>query len=67
MIRSGHGGEVGRAGKCSSPDPYHGSLFHYYWPLYSGHTSRQSLEVYSRLAIGEAQEEYDKAIRHVPV
>ncbi len=34
---------------------------------YSGHTSRQSLEVYSRLAIEEAQEEYDKAIGHFPV
>lgn len=34
---------------------------------YSGHASRQSLEVYSRLAIGEAQQEYDKAIGHFPV
>ena len=29
---------------------------------YSGHASRQSLEIYSRLAIGEAQAEYDRAI-----
>ncbi len=34
---------------------------------YSGHASRQSLEVYSGLAIGDAQEEYDKAIGHFPV
>jgi hypothetical protein len=33
----------------------------------SGHASRQSPEVYSRLAIGEAQEEYDKAIGRFPV
>ena len=34
---------------------------------YSGHASRQSLEVYSRLAIGEAQEEYDRVIGRFPV
>jgi integrase/recombinase XerD len=34
---------------------------------YSGHASRQSLEVYSRLAIGEAQAAYDEVIRRVPV
>ena len=27
---------------------------------YSGHASRQSLEIYSRLAIGEAQQQYDQ-------
>lgn len=34
---------------------------------YSGHASRQSLEVYSRLAIGEAQEAYDRVIDDFPV
>jgi integrase/recombinase XerD len=34
---------------------------------YSGHASRQSLEVYSRLAIGEAQEAYDQVIDDFPV
>lgn len=34
---------------------------------YSGHASRQSLEIYSRLAIGEAQAAYDEVIRHFPV
>jgi integrase/recombinase XerD len=34
---------------------------------YSGHASRQSLEIYSRLAIGEAQAAYDEAIRRFPV
>jgi integrase/recombinase XerD len=34
---------------------------------YSGHASRQSLEIYSRLAIGEAQQEYEQAIGRFPV
>jgi len=34
---------------------------------YSGHASRQSLEIYSRLAIGEAQEEYDRVIGRFPI
>jgi integrase/recombinase XerD len=34
---------------------------------YSGHASRQSLEIYSRLAIGEAQAAYEAAIRRFPV
>ncbi|MBD2564269.1 MULTISPECIES: site-specific integrase [Nostoc] len=34
---------------------------------YSGHSSRQSLEVYSRLSIGEAQKEYDSVIGRFPV
>jgi integrase/recombinase XerD len=34
---------------------------------YSGHASRQSLEVYSRLAIEDAQAEYDQAIGRFPV
>lgn len=34
---------------------------------YSGHASRQSLEVYSRLAITEAQAEYDQVIGRFPV
>ncbi len=33
---------------------------------YSGHASRQSLEIYSRLAIEEAQEEYDRVIGRFP-
>jgi integrase/recombinase XerD len=34
---------------------------------YSGHAKRQSLEVYSRLAIGDAQREYDHVIGKFPV
>ena len=34
---------------------------------YSGHTKRESLEVYSRLAIGEAQQQYDQVIGRFPV
>jgi integrase/recombinase XerD len=34
---------------------------------YSGHSSRQSLEVYSRLSIGEAQEAYDQVMGKFPV
>jgi integrase/recombinase XerD len=34
---------------------------------YSGHASRQSLEVYSRLALPEAQHRYDQEITKFPV
>lgn len=34
---------------------------------YSGHASRQSLEIYSRLAIGEAQREYDGVMGRFPI
>jgi integrase/recombinase XerD len=34
---------------------------------YSGHASRQSLEVYSRLSLAVAQENYDQAIKKFPV
>ncbi len=34
---------------------------------YSGHESRQSLEIYSKLSIGEAQKEYNKVIDRFPV
>ncbi len=34
---------------------------------YSGHSSRQSLEVYSRLSIGEAQEVYNQVMVKFPV
>jgi integrase/recombinase XerD len=34
---------------------------------YSGHASHQSLEIYSRLAIGEAQQEFDQVIGRFPV
>ena len=34
---------------------------------YSGHSSRQSLEVYSRLSLGEAQKIYEKAMLNFPV
>ncbi|WP_246064884.1 tyrosine-type recombinase/integrase [Melghirimyces algeriensis] len=34
---------------------------------YSGHASRQSLEVYSKLAITEAQGEYNRVIHEFPV
>jgi len=34
---------------------------------YSGHASRQSLEIYSGLAIGEAQAAYDQAMDKFPI
>jgi integrase/recombinase XerD len=34
---------------------------------YSGHETRTSLEIYSRLAITEAQREYDAVIDRFPV
>jgi integrase/recombinase XerD len=34
---------------------------------YSGHASRKSLEVYSRLSLGDAQEQYNKVIGQFPV
>ena len=34
---------------------------------YSGHSSRQSLEVYSRLSIGDAQEVYEQVIGKFPI
>jgi integrase/recombinase XerD len=34
---------------------------------YSGHESRQSLEIYSRLSIAEAQKEYDQVIGKFPI
>jgi len=34
---------------------------------YSGHSTRQSLEVYSKLSITEAQEEYDRVINKFPI
>jgi integrase/recombinase XerD len=34
---------------------------------YSGHSSRQALEIYSRLSIGEAQEVYDQVMGKFPL
>jgi len=34
---------------------------------YSGHESRQSLEIYSKLSIGDAQESYENVIEKFPV
>jgi len=34
---------------------------------YSGHVSRKSLEVYSRLSINEAQDEYNSVIGRFPI
>lgn len=34
---------------------------------YSGHESRKSLEIYSRLSIGEAQKEYNEVINKFPI
>jgi len=34
---------------------------------YSGHASRTSLEIYSRVALADAQESYDKVIDRFPV
>jgi integrase/recombinase XerD len=33
---------------------------------YSGHETRQSLEIYSKLSLSDAQEAYDKAINRFP-
>jgi integrase/recombinase XerD len=34
---------------------------------YSGHASRQSLEIYSRLSMSDAQKEYNDVIKRFPV
>ena len=34
---------------------------------YSGHESRQSLEIYSKLSIADAQKEYENVIKKFPV
>jgi integrase/recombinase XerD len=34
---------------------------------YSGHESRQSLEVYSKLSLTDAQKEYENKIKSFPV
>jgi integrase/recombinase XerD len=34
---------------------------------YSGHATRQSLEIYSRLALADAQQRYDEVIGDFPV
>jgi integrase/recombinase XerD len=34
---------------------------------YSGHASRQSLEIYSRLSLADAQKTYDQTISRFPV
>ena len=34
---------------------------------YSGHESRQSLEIYSRLSLGEAQPVYEQAMEKFPI
>ena len=34
---------------------------------YSGHESRQSLEIYSKLSLGDCQPEYEKKIKDFPV
>ncbi len=34
---------------------------------YSGHQSRTSLEIYGRLALTDAQRQYDDVIDHFPV
>ena len=34
---------------------------------YSGHETRQSLEVYSKLSLSKAQEAYDEKIKNFPV
>ena len=34
---------------------------------YSGHETRQSLEIYSKLSLSKAQEEYDDKIKNFPV
>ena len=34
---------------------------------YSGHESRKTLEIYSKLSIAEAQETYDEVINNFPI
>jgi len=34
---------------------------------YSGHETRQSLEIYSRLSLAEAQDVYDDKIKKFPI
>ena len=34
---------------------------------YSGHETRQSLEIYSKLSLSEAQETYEKTIKNFPI
>jgi integrase/recombinase XerD len=34
---------------------------------YSGHESRKTLEIYSKLSIGEAQKEYDNNMDRFPI
>jgi integrase/recombinase XerD len=34
---------------------------------YSGHESRQSLEIYSRLSLADAQKEYDQVMGRFPI
>jgi integrase/recombinase XerD len=34
---------------------------------YSGHESQESLEIYCRLSIAEAQQHYDQVMRKVPI
>ena len=34
---------------------------------YSGHDSRQSLEIYSKLSLGDCQPEYEKKIKDFPI
>jgi len=34
---------------------------------YSGHESRQSLEIYSKLSLGDCQPEYEKKIKDFPI
>jgi integrase/recombinase XerD len=34
---------------------------------YSGHDSRQSLEMYSKLSLGDCQPEYEKKIKDFPI
>lgn len=34
---------------------------------YSGHESRTSLEIYSRLSLSDAQETYEQVMKHFPI
>jgi len=34
---------------------------------YSGHESRKSLEIYSKLSLGDCQEKYEEEIKSFPV
>jgi integrase/recombinase XerD len=69
---------AGRAGLAHNMPPHRLRHFLFTWlktqgiddaliQPYSGHATRQSLEIYSRLALADAQQRYDDVIGDFPV